>query len=208
MLFAAVGDQIVGRVHIRHALPPYLLRVGGHIGYAVRPKYRRRGYATTMMQQWLEVLRGLDIQQSLVTCYDDNAGSIKRIERCGGVMENTVDISRVGPSVVTGLISPEADQSHPGPRSTRGKGHSVPGRLRVRLISERRRLPSSRRRREPCVGRVRRRINGGTTASRSSVTSRCLAAARFCRWDRCSEALMVTTVPETRSASRSRTRSR
>lgn len=92
MLFAVVADQIVGRVSIRHALTPYLLSVGGHIGYAVRPEHRRRGYATAMLRQGLEVLRSLGIQHALVTCDDDNAGSIKTIERCGGVMENVVDV--------------------------------------------------------------------------------------------------------------------
>ena len=87
-------------------------------------------------------------------------------------------------------------------------GYSDPGRLRLRLISERLRFPSSRRRIEPCVGRVDRRMTGGTTASRKSLVRRCLAAVRLRRWERYSEALMVSIVPEILSASRPRTRSR
>ncbi len=87
-------------------------------------------------------------------------------------------------------------------------GHSGPGRVRLPLIRERLRLPSSRRCSEPRVGRVDRRMTGGATASRSSVVSRCLAAFRLRRWERCSEALMVSVVPEILAASRPRARSR
>ena len=88
MLFAVVGDDIVGRVHIRHELTPALLEEGGHLGYGVRPTHRRRGYATQMLAQGLEVVRGLGVQRALVTCDDDNPGSIRTIERCGGVLED------------------------------------------------------------------------------------------------------------------------
>ncbi|GAB3555439.1 hypothetical protein GCM10027404_32350 [Arthrobacter tumbae] len=90
MLFAAIGNQIVGRVHVRHELTPALLVEGGHIGYCVRPAHRRRGYATEMLRQGLRVVRSLGIERALVTCDDDNQGSISTIERCGGVLEDTV----------------------------------------------------------------------------------------------------------------------
>lgn len=89
MLFALVGDEIVGRVHLRHELTEALLQEGGHIGYGVRPAFRRRGHATEMLRQGLEVLRGLGIERALVTCDDDNPGSIGTIEHCGGVLEDT-----------------------------------------------------------------------------------------------------------------------
>lgn len=87
-------------------------------------------------------------------------------------------------------------------------GHSGPGRLRFRFISARRRLPSSRRRREPRVGRVERRTTAGATASRSSVARRSRAATRFRRCDRCSAAVIINTDPESLGASRSSARPR
>ena len=45
-LFAFAGARIVGRVAIRHRLNDVLQRVGGHIGFAVVPEFRRQGYAT------------------------------------------------------------------------------------------------------------------------------------------------------------------
>ncbi len=90
-LFAFVGPRIVGRVSIRHALNPSLARVGGHIGYAVVPEFRRQGCATRMLALALRVARReLGIDRVLVTCDDDNIGSIKTIERNRGVLQNVV----------------------------------------------------------------------------------------------------------------------
>jgi predicted acetyltransferase len=90
-LFAYVGARIVGRVSIRHALNEALRRVGGHIGYVVVPEFRRRGYATTMLRLSLVIAREkLGIRRVLVTCDDDNVGSIRTIENNGGVLESVL----------------------------------------------------------------------------------------------------------------------
>jgi hypothetical protein len=39
-LVAAVQDVVVGRVSIRYQLNDFLLRLGGHVGYAVAPSFR------------------------------------------------------------------------------------------------------------------------------------------------------------------------
>lgn len=90
-LFAFAEASIVGRVSIRHALNPFLERVGGHIGYAVVPEFRRRGYATEILRQAIIVARErVGLRRVLVTCDDDNLGSIKTIEKNGGRLENIV----------------------------------------------------------------------------------------------------------------------
>ena len=60
-LFAFVGNRIVGRASIRHALNEFLHRVGGHIGYVVVPEFRRRGYATEILRQSLQIARDLSL---------------------------------------------------------------------------------------------------------------------------------------------------
>jgi predicted acetyltransferase len=54
-LVAQVGSDLVGRVSIRHELNAFLSDFGGHIGFGVRPRHRRRGYATEMLRQALVV---------------------------------------------------------------------------------------------------------------------------------------------------------
>lgn len=89
--FAFAGTSIVGRVSIRHSLNPALERVGGHIGYVVVPEYRRQGYATAILRQSLQIARQkLGLKRVLLTCDDDNVGSIKTIEKNGGVLESIV----------------------------------------------------------------------------------------------------------------------
>ncbi len=87
-LVAVAEGQIVGRVSIRHALNAYLAEVGGHIGYGVRPGFRRKGYATAILRQSIVVASSIGLERVLVTCDEDNVGSAKVIENCGGVLEN------------------------------------------------------------------------------------------------------------------------
>jgi predicted acetyltransferase len=88
------GPLYIGRVSLRHRLTDYLLSAGGHVGYDVRPSARLRGHATAMLRATLPEARRLGIERVLVTCDDDNVGSIKVIERCGGVLEDTRDGKR------------------------------------------------------------------------------------------------------------------
>jgi predicted acetyltransferase len=90
-LFAFKGKRIVGRVSIRHRLNDVLLRVGGHIGYVVVPEFRRQGHATAILRLALEFAHDkLGHDRVLVTCDDDNIGSIKTIENNGGRLEDVV----------------------------------------------------------------------------------------------------------------------
>lgn len=90
-LFAFLGVRVVGRVSIRHTLNSFLERVGGHIGYVVVPEFRRKGYATEILRQALGIARDpLGIDRALLTCDDDNLGSIRTIEKGGGKLENVI----------------------------------------------------------------------------------------------------------------------
>lgn len=82
------GEDYLGRISIRHRLNDFLLDVGGHIGYDVRPTARRRGHATGMLLGARAWARELGIDSALVTCDDDNIGSIRVIEAAGGELED------------------------------------------------------------------------------------------------------------------------
>jgi predicted acetyltransferase len=87
-LWMVVDDTVVGRISLRHTLTPWLLEVGGHIGYAVRPSARRRGYATAALALMLDVAAERGIDPVLVPCDDDNVASRKVIEANGGRLED------------------------------------------------------------------------------------------------------------------------
>lgn len=76
---------VVGEIGVRHKLTFRLRKVGGHIGYHVRPDYRNQGIATFALRQALRVLALLGEREALLTCRDDNAASVRVIEKCGGV---------------------------------------------------------------------------------------------------------------------------
>jgi len=87
-LVADVGAKIVGRTSIRYELDALLAHEGGHIGYGVVPSERRKGYATQILIQSLDIAHRAGIQRVLVTCVVDNEGSATVIQRCGGVFDS------------------------------------------------------------------------------------------------------------------------
>jgi predicted acetyltransferase len=87
-LVGVAGGEILGRVSLRHELNDFLRDYGGHVGFGVVPRFRRRGYGTELLRRSLPLARGVGIERLLVTCADDNLGSIKIIESCGGVLED------------------------------------------------------------------------------------------------------------------------
>ena len=85
-----VGSTLVGRLSVRHELNERLALVGGHVGYAVLPEHRRRGYAGDLMREGLRIAREIGLDRVLVTCSPDNIGSVRTIEQAGGVLQDAV----------------------------------------------------------------------------------------------------------------------
>lgn len=88
VLAADVDGEIVGRISIRFTLNDFLLARGGHIGYGVRPSFRRRGYAHEILRQGLVIANARGIDPVLVTCDETNVASATVIERHGGQLES------------------------------------------------------------------------------------------------------------------------
>ena len=85
------GNEFIGGVYIRHKLNETLLKKGGHIGYHMRPTKRKMGYGTQALRLALPIAKNLGIQRVLITCDDDNLGSMKIIEKNGGILENKIE---------------------------------------------------------------------------------------------------------------------
>ena len=82
------GDRVLGAISLRHELNDFLFRVGGHIGYGVRPSERRRGLAGWAVGEMLVIARDLGLDRVLITCDVGNVASARTIEKSGGVFED------------------------------------------------------------------------------------------------------------------------
>lgn len=90
-IFVREDDKkIVGTVNVRPTLNEWLEAYGGHIGYAVAPSERRKGYATHMLRETLRKCRELGMDKVLITCEDSNEASRRTIVANGGAYETTV----------------------------------------------------------------------------------------------------------------------
>ena len=63
------GDEMAGEVHVRHFVCGTLWRVGGHVGYSVQPKFRRKGVASAMLRHACARLRELGEVDALIICW-------------------------------------------------------------------------------------------------------------------------------------------
>ena len=90
--FFAVDDQdrIVGIIDLRHTLNDFLKDLG-NCGYSVRPSERRKGIATEMLRQLLDVAKKAGMKELHLSVEKNNEPSIKTIIRNGGVYERSFD---------------------------------------------------------------------------------------------------------------------
>ena len=86
-------NEVIGMVNIRpDALNhPALKQFGGHIGYSVKPEYRKMGVGKSMLKDVLTLCRQeYKLDKVLVTCFSNNEGSKRIIVENGGILENEI----------------------------------------------------------------------------------------------------------------------
>lgn len=90
--FAVDNDtqQIVGIIDLRHTLKGFLIDFG-NCGYSVRPSERRKGIATCMLKQLLDVAKQAGLAELHLSVERDNIASIKTITKNGGVYERSFE---------------------------------------------------------------------------------------------------------------------
>lgn len=92
------GDTFLGMIDIRHRLTEILENVGGHIGYAVAPAHRGKGYGTFMLRLALPKAYELGIKEARITCDSTNTASRRIIEANGGTLIDERDLHDGGPT--------------------------------------------------------------------------------------------------------------
>ncbi len=78
-------NRIVGMINIRTALNERLSKVGGHIGYSIRPTERGKGYNKINLYLALKVCDEYGIDKVFMVANLDNLGSWKTMDAFGGV---------------------------------------------------------------------------------------------------------------------------
>lgn len=94
------GDQVVGFLSFRRELNDSLRRFGGHIGYSVIPSRRREGIVREALRIALRSAKADGYDRVMLTCDDDNIGSIRTIEGAGGELEDVIDAPEAGRPLV------------------------------------------------------------------------------------------------------------
>ncbi len=93
--------RIIGMIDLRHTLNDFL-KDFGNCGYSVRPSERKKGYATEMLHQLLQIAGKGGIKELHISVERTNTASVKVIQKNGGVYERsfsfeneTADIYRI-----------------------------------------------------------------------------------------------------------------
>jgi predicted acetyltransferase len=74
-------------VKLRHYLNDSLRQHGGHIGYALAPNHRGKGYGNKMLELALLEAKNLGIEEVLLVCNPGNLASRAVIIKNGGRLE-------------------------------------------------------------------------------------------------------------------------
>lgn len=86
------NGTIIGRGAIRPDPTESELQTYGHIGYAIRPSYRGRGYGSAALRVLLEKSHALGITNPILVCKPHNQASIRIIEKNGGTKLDQVTL--------------------------------------------------------------------------------------------------------------------
>ena len=82
VFFLILESKIIGITEIRHELTtPFLQEYAGHIGYSVRPSYRKKGYGTKLLSLAIDYCKEIGLNKVRLGCYCENKASIGVIEK-------------------------------------------------------------------------------------------------------------------------------
>lgn len=83
-----IDSKPVGIGKLRPRLNEALFKIGGHIGYAIRPSERGKGFANLILKELLTQAKIKGVERVLLTVDEDNMFSRKAIEYNNGILEN------------------------------------------------------------------------------------------------------------------------
>jgi predicted acetyltransferase len=90
------GGTVVGEIRFRPQLQPPFERYNGHVGYNIRPGYRRKGYATRQLALVIDKAREAGLTGCMIPIAGDNRGSIRTAEKSDGKLVKQFDDPETG----------------------------------------------------------------------------------------------------------------
>ncbi|MBT0586967.1 GNAT family N-acetyltransferase [Alteromonas oceanisediminis] len=89
-------EELVGVGNVRPKLNPAIARIGGHIGFGIRPRYRNQGLGSYFLAQLVEKAREHGVSPIHLHCHASNTASSKVIESVGGELESHIEDAHQG----------------------------------------------------------------------------------------------------------------
>lgn len=83
-------NTVIWFINIRLKLTESLLQHGWHIWYSIRPKERKKHYATWQLFAILDIYEDLWVDKVLLTCDKVNIWSARTIQNCGWILEDEI----------------------------------------------------------------------------------------------------------------------
>jgi predicted acetyltransferase len=111
LLLLMEDDRLLGVSSLRHELNEYLLNIGGHIGYCIRPSARGRGYMKRFLPLVLAEAARRGINPALISCGRSNIASERVIRSAGGVFEDERSDAEDGKTVKRFWVATKASDA-------------------------------------------------------------------------------------------------
>lgn len=90
ILVRGLDNTVIWFINIRLKLNELLLQHWWHVWYSIRPKERKKHYATWQLFAILDIYEDLWVDKVLVTCDKVNVWSARTIQNCGWMLENEI----------------------------------------------------------------------------------------------------------------------
>lgn len=87
-------NKIVGMCELRHCTDD-IIKDFGQIGYDTRPTERKKGYATEMVNELLNVAQKLNMKEVFISVENNNFASIKIIKKFKGIYQKNFFINNI-----------------------------------------------------------------------------------------------------------------
>lgn len=83
------NNEVLGVIRIRHRVDNECLQTIGHIGYEIKKTRRREGNGNQILKLRLVEATKIGIDNILITCNEQNIGSVKIIEKNDGKLRSS-----------------------------------------------------------------------------------------------------------------------